>query len=145
MSNLRWRFRKIVWPFSKYLNFIFNLFLLLILWKGYAWLFLRSVCGARLPPPRDHEDQFPKSLVRLHFCPRQGHLGNEAFLCPGIKAFRIVTKGQLISKGLFGILEFFQKRTNELGFSTVRQNKNECEIHSKVIVSQDYFDYWVRV
>ena len=24
-------------------------------------------------------------------------------------------------------------------------NKNECEIHSKVIVSQDYFDYWVRV
>ena len=29
----------------------------------------------------------------------------------------------------------FAKKGNVLG------NKNECEIHSKVIVSQDYFDY----
>ena len=26
-------------------------------------------------------------------------------------------------------------------FSDSMNNKNECEIHSKVIVSQDYFDY----
>ena len=26
-------------------------------------------------------------------------------------------------------------------FTPALKNKNECEIHSKVIVSQDYFDY----
>ena len=30
-------------------------------------------------------------------------------------------------------------------FIRFMKNKNECEIHSKVIVSQDYLDYWVRV
>ena len=35
------------------------------------------------------------------------------------------TKGQLISKGLFGILKFFQKRMNEFVFSTIRQKKPE--------------------
>ena len=32
---------------------------------------------------------------------------------------------------------------NQIGDNNL--NKNKCEIHSKVIVSQDYFDYWVRV
>ena len=78
--------------FLKMIELYLQSFFIVDFVKGLCVIILRSVCGARLPPLRDHEDQFPKSLVRLHFCPRQGHLGNEAFLCPGSKAFRIVNR-----------------------------------------------------
>ena len=38
----------------------------------------------------------------------------------------ISPKGQLISKILFAILEFFQKRTKQFDHSTVRQKKPIC-------------------
>ena len=44
-------------------------------------------------------------------------------------------KGQLISKGLFDILEFFQKRTNKFVHSTVRQKKPEsvCLFFGRIV------------
>ena len=60
----------------------------------------------------------------------------------------MVNLGVSKAKGIFkknrGVL-LGQKRINFLFFHNALWNKNECEIHSKVIVSQDYFDYWVRV
>ena len=39
----------------------------------------------------------------------------------------------------------YSKQSSYISFVQVRRNKNECEIHSKVIVSQDYFDYGLRL
>ena len=58
--------------------------------------------------------------------------------CNLLKKYQF-TKGQLISKGLFGV--FKPTKKEQRFFLKVESNKNECEIHSKVIVSQDYFDY----
>ena len=42
--------------------------------------------------------------------------------------------------GFFGLSQSFYSRFQN-NLTEVELNKNECEIHSKVIVSQDYFDY----
>ena len=73
-------------------------------------------------------NKFDKSCLLLcFFCKKIGLVfnqicANSRFLVSGL-VVESGTKGQLISKGLFGILEFFQKTNERIRHSTVRHKK----------------------
>ena len=89
--------------------------------KEIGWLFI---------PPKRLEVENGKKMCVTNF--------DSAYLAEFLKKFSLSYLKNITK--LF-IITFKSCCTNFADERRILSNKNECEIHSKVIMSQDYFDY----